>query len=146
MTRDKISDYGYVALEFAMAMGMIVLPTALILLQIPTFLEQHDRASAIATSVANACANNVSKISESQSIADSIAEYEMAASSSLHNSSLNYAKCDFESQSIAPGSRITSEISIEVPAALIPGLKNEVSWTMNSRHTAIVPKYRSFDE
>lgn len=140
------SDLGYVALEFALAMGMLVLPTALVLLQVPTFLEQHDRVSSIATTVAQSCANDVSDVSEGQRIANEVSRREMDASSSLGNSTLVLATCDYESSSMSPGSVVTSNISVDVPAAVIPGLEGQVSWTMSAQHDVRIPKYRSFEE
>lgn len=140
------SDLGYVALEFALAMGMLVLPTALILLQVPTFLEQHDRISSIATYMAQSCATEVSNVSDGQRVADEVARSEMDASSSLGNSNLILATCDYESSSLSPGSVVTSNISVEVPAAVVPGLAGEISWTMNAQHDVRIPKYRSFEE
>jgi hypothetical protein len=96
------NEVGYVALEFALAMGLLVLPTALILLQIPGYPEKLDRTKALASQIAQACATQASNVSEGDSIADITAIAEMGASSTLVNAQLTDASCSFESASLEP--------------------------------------------
>lgn len=74
------------------------------------------------------------------------ARNEIAASTSLKNAQLISASCDFDAHTVRPGTHVTSSISVSVPAAVVPGIPVETSWTMNSRHIALVPKYRSMGE
>lgn len=143
--RCRRNEVGYVALEFALAMGLLVLPTALILLQIPGYLEKTDRTKALASQIAQACATQASNVSEGDSIADITAIAEMGASSTLVNAQLTDASCSFESASLEPGTRVTSSVSLQVSSPVIPGLPASADWTIQKSHTAVIPKYRSFD-
>lgn len=140
------SERGYVALEFALAMGLLVLPTALILLQIPSYLEQRDRATAIAATIAQECANKASSRQDGQAIASNTAHQEMLASSSLSRSTLISTSCSYETGQLTPGSRVRSHISISVPAPVILGVPHNFAWTMSGHHDVIIPKYRSVNE
>lgn len=144
--RRRKNDRGYVALEFVFAMGMLVFPTALIVLQIPGFLEQKDRVTSVAAIVAQECANKASSVSRGQEIALEIAREEINASTSLSRATLVGASCTFDSNTVRPGTHVRSLISVGVPAAVIPGVPQEFSWTMTSTHDVIVPQYRSVDE
>lgn len=139
-------DAGYVALEFVLAMGMMVVPTALIVLQIPGVLEQHDRASAVASRIANVCADEADDNSEAQQLALKTANEEMNATSVLRHSSLSSAECIYESGNIEPGTKVHANISISVPAPLLPFVGVGTNWTLREEHVAIVPQYRSFEE
>jgi len=141
----RFSEVGYVALEFALAMGLLVLPTALILLQIPGYLEKNDRSKAMASEVARACASQASSVAQGDQIADLVATEEMGASSTLQNAQLADASCIFESASLEPGTRVTSSVSVQVSSPVIPGLPASADWTIRKNHTAVIPKYRSFD-
>lgn len=140
------NEHGYVALEFAFAMGMLVLPTALVVLQIPGYLEQKDRVTSVAAIVAQECANKASTVGRGQEIATETAQYEIDASTTLDRATLVGATCEFDSGAVRPGTHVRSSVSVAVPAAAIPGIPQELSWTMTSTHDAIVPKYRSVDE
>ncbi|HMS25388.1 MAG TPA: hypothetical protein PKB15_06870 [Acidimicrobiia bacterium] len=140
------SERGYVALEFALAMGLLVLPTALILLQIPSYLEQRDRVTAIAATIAQECANKASSQQDGQAIARNTARQEMLASSSLSRSTLISTSCNYETGHLTPGSHVRSNIAISVPAPVILGVPHNFAWTMSGHHDAIIPKYRSVNE
>ncbi len=140
------NDRGYVALEFVFAMGMLVLPTALIVLQIPGYLEQKDRITSVAAIVAQECANMASTVSSGQELASKTAQDEIDATTSLGRATLIDASCDFDTSSVRPGTHVRSSISVAVPAGIIPGVPQEFLWTLTSTHDAIVPRYRSVDE
>lgn len=142
----KCHERGYVALEFALGMGLLVLPTALILLQIPTYLEQHDRVSAIAATVSQACAARAESIEDGQRIATQTASEELISSTSLSKSSIRSASCKYEDDVLVPGTVVQSTISIDVPGAIIPGLPQNTIWTMTESHSSVIPKYRSVEE
>lgn len=146
MTRPQKSDRGYVALEFALGIGLLVLPTSLILLQIPRVLEQNDRVKNVAAEVARACANKASTYSEAQEIAQTVAQEEMIYSIVLSKASLIAASCSSSSSEIVAGETITSTVSIEVESILITGLPTSRKWTVTKTHQFIVPNYRSFEE
>jgi len=137
---------GYVALEFVLAMGLLVLPTALILLQIPSVLEQHNRLDSVASIISNNCANNAHSISEGNSIAEASAQREIESSTSLKHARLKQATCSFENGSIDYGQKVTSNISIEIPGLVIPGSEFGKTWTISSSHTSYVPKYRGIND
>lgn len=139
-------DTGYVALEFTLAMGLLVLPTALVLLQVPTYLEQNGRLKAISATVAGECADRASNSNNGQIIAIDTARKEIEASTSLSNVKLLDAQCHYETGRLTPGTKVTSTVSIQVPTAIVPGVPQELSWKMEEQHTAIIPRYRSIDE
>lgn len=139
-------SFGYVALEFALAMGLLVIPTALILLQIPSLYEQNNRLEGVAAIVSNECANNADNAAEAVNISRSIAQQELAASSALKKSRLVSATCTFQRGRIDQGNTVTSNMVIEIPGLKIPGGKFGKTWRLHAEHISIVPKYRSIDD
>lgn len=139
------SQSGYVALEFALGMGLLILPTALVLLQIPGYLEKADRTKALASVVVQACASQASSTSQADVIASQVAREEMGASTTLGNARLDSAYCVFDAGSVEPGTRVTSYVVLEVSSPVIPGFPASSDWVIQKSHRAIVPKYRSFD-
>ena len=139
------SQAGYVALEFSLAMSLLVLPTALILLQIPGYLEKTDRTKALASEIAKTCALKASDVSEGDNIAKLTAIEEMRSSSTLKNAQLASVTCNFESSSLEPGTQVTSHVSVKVASPVIPGMPFKPDWIIKKSHSAVIPKYRSFD-
>lgn len=137
---------GYVALEFVVAMGLLVLPTALILLQIPTFLERHNRVESVASIVAQRCADEANTSFDANNLALDTAQEEMSSSTIMNHVTLRNATCRFERIPIQPGDEVTSTIVISMPSALVPGADFGPTWTMTATHISIVPRYRSFEE
>ena len=140
---------GYVALEFVVAMGLLVLPTMMLVLQIPSMLEKRDRMDAIAATVAQDCANDANTVSDGANIASSSTSREMAYNSSFRQSTLRSARCEYEAGSVQPNSKVTAYIEIDVPSILlpgVPGLDGKTKWTYRAQHSVIIPAYRSFEE
>ena len=114
---------GYVALEFALAMGLLVIPTMMLVLQIPNFLEKRDRLD--------------------------LATRELSFSTIFHQSKLKSARCIYDAGSVEPNTRVTAYIDLEVPSAIlpgIPGLNGNTIWTYHVQHSVIIPPYRSKEE
>jgi hypothetical protein len=139
---------GYVALEFALAMGLLVIPTMMLVLQIPSFLEKRDRLDAIVASIAQKCATEADTIVDGQNIAVDSTKRELTFNSSFKQSNLKSAKCIYESGSVQPNTKVTAYIELEVPSAVlpgIPGLNGITKWTYKAQHSVIIPEYRSFE-
>ncbi len=139
------SENGYVTLEFALAMGMIIFPTMLILLQIPIYLEQNNRLDAIAATVANRCAVEAQNTADGNRIAVEMSADEKSVNSTLRNVNIESARCVFENSELSPGSIVTAEIRAELPPPVIPGLSSGPRWVKVSQHSSVIPKYRSFN-
>jgi hypothetical protein len=140
----RLACGGYVALEFVVAMGLLVLPTAMIVLQIPGYLERHDRVQGLTAAVARQCANQADVVGDGDTIARQSALDEMDSSAVLRSATLVSATCTFSSSTLNPGSVVTAEVSVAVPAPVVPGLPSEVTWTLHSKHVSVIPQYRSF--
>ena len=140
---------GYVALEFALAMGLLVIPTMMLVLQIPNFLEKRDRLDAIVSTIAQSCANDADTINEGRNIATDLATRELSFSTIFHQSKLKSARCIYDAGSVEPNTRVTAYIDLEVPSAIllgIPGLNGNTIWTYHVQHSVIIPPYRSKEE
>lgn len=143
------TQQGYVALEFVVAMGLLVLPTMMLVLQIPSMLEKRDRMDAIVSSVAQDCANDAQNVTDGANIAASSTSREMAYNSSFRQSTLRSARCVYDAGSVQPNSKVTAYIDIDVPSILlpgVPGLDGKSKWTYHAQHSVIIPAYRSFEE
>lgn len=142
----NLNECGYVALEFCVAMGLLVLPTALILLQIPNYLERSNRLDSVASVVSKQCANIANSAYEGNLIANDIVSKELDASSVLNQVDFIESSCVFESPTLDPGTIVESRVVVEMPAALVPGADMGLRWTMSATHQSVIPKYRSFEE
>lgn len=143
---NRHAQCGYVALEFVLAMGLLVMPTAIIVLQIPTYLEQKDRANVVVAQVAFACASRANSMDEGNTLAQRVAQEEMQASSVLRNARLDAATCTYTAGSLRRGSIVRASISIEVSAPILPGMPSGAAWTIQSSHDAVIPRYRSIEK
>ncbi len=137
---------GYVALEFVVAMGLLVLPIALVLLQIPSFLERHNRLESISAIVSQTCATKANTSTQGNEIARTIAENEMESSSVMKHVSLVSSSCSFQDSGLSPGTKVTSTVTMSMAAAVVPGSDMGPTWTMTETHVSVVPKYRSYSE
>src|SRR5690554_1676621 len=88
------SERGYVALEFSVAMGLLVLPLALVLLQVPTYLERHNRIESIASIVAQECADRASTSAHAQELARATTRDELQLSSITKELTVRSARCE----------------------------------------------------
>ncbi|MFN8015648.1 MAG: hypothetical protein U0R17_03425 [Acidimicrobiia bacterium] len=141
--RDKINDRGYVALEFVLCVGLLIVPTALLLLQIPRLIEQKDRANSIAFEISNYCANKAEVGQDYDVEAKNLAASELLNSSVLNRANVIEANCEYQNNILSSGAHVSSKVVIEVEAPIIPGLPFERTWQITSSHESIVPKYRS---
>ena len=140
---------GYVALEFAVAMGLLVIPTMMLVLQIPKFLETRDRLDAIVATVAQNCANDADTISDGAQIAVDSSNRELTYNSYFKYSTLKSARCVYDAGSVDPNTKVTAYIDLDVPSALLPGVPGfdgKTKWTYHAQHSVIIPQYRSFQD
>ena len=147
--RTTQNDKGYVALEFCVAMGLLVIPTMMLVLQIPSFLEKRDRLVGIVSTVAGNCANDANTIDDGVRIARDSTARELSYNSSFKNSVIISARCEYEIGAVESNSKVTAYIEVEVPSALLPGVpgfNGKTTWTYHAQHSVIIPPYRSFEE
>lgn len=147
--QSKKNEHGYVALEFALAMGLLVIPTLMLILQIPNYLEKRDRLDAIVATVAQNCANDADNISQGSQIAVNSTNRELAYNSSFKQSSLKSARCEYEAGAVEANTKVTAYIDLDVPTAVLPGVpgfNGKSTWTYHAQHSVIIPQYRSFEE
>jgi hypothetical protein len=128
-------DRGYVSLEFALGLALLVLPVALLVLALPTWFARQELGRLAAQQAAREAV-----ISESPGRGEQAAA-EIAANGGLAPGrvTVRYAG----SSSFAPGGLVTVAVTVPIPAAVIPGIGTVGSFSWTATFSERVDQYRS---
>lgn len=128
---------GSVPIEFVLGIGLLVLPVALLVLQVPRWLDRAHLAEDLALESARLCA-------QSDSLAQGQARAAAFAGASPHVVSV---RCDDPQGDIEPGSPVVASVTVRVPALTVPIIGiNQGAFNLTRRHTERVDQYRSFSQ
>jgi hypothetical protein len=129
------SERGSVPIEFVLGLGLLVLPVALLVLQIPRWLERVHLAEGIALESARLCAQ-----------ADAVSEGQTrAASFAARSPHVTGVRCDFGAGRVEPGTPVQASVTVRVPALTVPIIGvNQGEFLITRRHTERIDEYRSF--
>jgi hypothetical protein len=133
-------DGGFVSTELAAGIGLLVLPVACLVLTLPTWSERQTTARTIArevgrtTAMAGRC---------DRAAAEALAR-EMAVNLGLAASDVSVALDCASGSRLARGGRVTTSVTVQVPAVAIPGIGTAGAWSWTASHTETVDPYRSF--
>jgi hypothetical protein len=129
---------GYVALELALATGLLVLPLTIMVLTFPTWIERQSLARSSAQEAARTV---VLADSWDQGTAKATALVgQMAAGYGL---SADDVSVRFTG-SLERGAAVTATVTVTVPAANLPFIASVGSWSLSGSDTEKVDQYRSF--
>ena len=132
-----MDERGAVAVELPAAIGLLLIPMALLVITIPTWPERQTVARAAAIEAARTA---VLAGSWDEGIADGHATVALAA----ENYGLDPADLTLAwSGDFVRGGSVTATVTVRMPALVIPGLTTIEPWTWASSHTERIDDYRS---
>jgi hypothetical protein len=138
--RPVAGEGGFVSVEFAAGIGLLVLPVACLVLTLPTWSERQTTARAIArevgrsTAVAGRC---------DRAAAETLTR-EMAANLGLDARDVAVTLDCTPGAQLARGGTVTARVTVQVPAVALPGIGGVGAWSWTAAHTETVDPYRSF--
>lgn len=131
-------EEGYVALELALAAGALVLPVAIMVVTLPTWVERQSLATSAAQEGARAV---VLADSWDQGVSEAGALVrEMAVTDGIPPDEVRVAF----SGSLDRGALVTASVTVSVPAASFPFFGSVGAWPLTRSDTEKVDLYRSF--
>ncbi len=131
-------ESGFVAVEWVVAVGLLLLPTVLLVLSFPAWVERQGMARVAAQEAARAMA--VSNDAESGAEAGVGLAEEIARNHGVDPTTVGLS---YEGTTRRGGS-VTATVAVELPALTIPGLGSLGSVTWSARHTELVDRFRPF--
>jgi hypothetical protein len=133
-------EHGFVALELAVGIGLLVLPVACLVVTLPTWSERQTTARAIAREVGRTTATaGVCDRAEAEATTR-----EMAANLGLGPGDVSVALDCRPGARLARGGTVTARVTVQVPAVALPGIGPAGAWSWTAAHTEPVDPYRSF--
>lgn len=131
------SERGAVAVELPAAIGLLLVPLALLVITIPTWPERQTVARSAASEAART-AVLASSWEEGTDAGDEIVA--LAA----QNYGLDPADLTVSWEgAFGRGESITATVTVRMPALVVPGLTTVDPWTWSASHTERVDDYRS---
>lgn len=130
---------GFVALELALGIGLLVLPLTMLVLTFPTWSEYQ----ATATTAASEAAREAVLAGD---VEQGRARGETVAREVFANHGLGRAAVDVRwggSGGLTRGATVVAEVTIRMPAVEIPGIGRVGSWDWTATHAEQVDRYRS---
>jgi hypothetical protein len=129
------TDGGFVSVELVLGLVLLVLPVALLVLTLPTWFARQDLARLAAQQAARQAV-----IAESGAQGPSMVS-EIAANNGLGPGQMTLSWAS--SSNFAPGGLVTAQVSVRIPATIIPGLGTIGSFTWTATFSERVDQYRS---
>jgi hypothetical protein len=137
MRRDR--DAGFIALEFALGVAVLVLPVAAIVLVIPTWSERQTSARAIAREVARAVARDgVCGLDRASGLTDT-----MSANLGIPREDVVVALDCAPGTPLGAGTDLGVTVTVRMPAVELPALGAIGEWSWSARHRQPVDQYGS---
>ncbi len=127
-------EAGYIALELALGVALLLFPVALLVIALPTWSERKSMAELAAREAARTAAVSLS-LDQARAVGRQVVE-------NLDGGDVSGPTFTSDS-SLARGGRVTAEITIRVPLVPIPGIGEMASFSWTTSHTEQVDQYRS---
>jgi hypothetical protein len=135
MTRS--SEGGFVATEFAVGIGLLVIPVALLVLTLPGWSERQVTARAISREVARRAAREgVCDLGAARALGAS-----MAANLGVPSAELGVDLDCVDGSVLPAGGDIEAQVTVAMPAVLLPGIGAVGAWSWTARHREPIDRY-----
>jgi Flp pilus assembly protein TadG len=131
------SERGFVAIEFALSIGLLLLPVLLIVAALPSWVERQHAATVAAREAASAAAGAYP--------ADGREAGRTAATEAVANYGIPPADVDvsYDRDEQQRGGMISARVTIAMPAIVVPGLGTVGGFHWSVVHTRRIDDYRS---
>lgn len=131
-------ERGSVAVELPLALGLLLLPLALLVITVPAWPERQ--------TVARAAAIEASRVAAlAGSFEEGIEEGNAAVERSARNQGLDPSDLSVSWEgSFRRGGSVTANVTVRMPALVVPGLTTVDAWVWTASHTERVDDFRSF--
>jgi len=130
---------GFVALELALGIGLLVLPLTMLVLTFPTWSEYQATATTAAAEAARE-AVLAPDLQEGRMLGEAVAR-EVFANHGLARTAVEVRWRG--AGSLERGATVIATVTIRMPAAEIPGIGRVGSWHWTATHAEQVDRYRS---
>lgn len=124
-------------IEFALGIGLLVFPVALLVLTLPTWSARMGTATAAAQEAARIAAT-ANPCGSSGGAADAATE-EIARNHGIDPDRLHLRLVG----SGRAGTQVEAEVTVDMPVTAIPGIGTFGAWSWTARHVEAVDRYRS---
>jgi hypothetical protein len=134
-------ERGFVAIELALGVGLLLIPVALLVITIPTWSERQATARAIVREVARSTA--VAGVCDTGA-ADETADT-MADNLGVEPGEVEVDLRCFPGERLPRGGEVEAAVTIQMPAMRFPGITQVGGWDWTANHREPVDPYRSFE-
>ncbi|MDQ3974201.1 MAG: hypothetical protein M3276_07685 [Actinomycetota bacterium] len=129
---------GQIPIEFALGVGLLVLPIAVLVLSLPTWAERQNMARLAAQEAARTLA--LASDWESGTAAAAAVVGEFAANHGLEPAAVVVSFDGY----LTRGGAVTAHVTAAFPTTVFPGIGTVGSFSWTTSHTEHVDNYRSF--
>ena len=131
------NERGAAAVELPLALGLILVPVALLVMTLPSWPERQ--------TVARAAANEAARmVVLADSWEEGVEDATEAVNRAAANASVDPQDVSLSVEgSLARGSTVTAHVTARVPAIAVPGLGTLGAWSVSASHAERVDDYRS---
>jgi hypothetical protein len=133
------SEDGYVALELALGIGVLVLPVLILVSLLPTWFERQSLARVAAQEAARTVV--LAETWEEGVAGGMEVVSQVAANHGLEDSIVDIAI----EGALVRGETVTANVTVEMPALVVPLMGSVGAWEWTASHSEKVDQYRSFD-
>lgn len=131
-------EAGGIPIEFALGIGVLVLPVALLVVLLPTWVERQSAARLAAREAARAVV-----LADAMDAGVAAGEDAVARIAANHGIDPDDFAVTFAG-SLARGDTVTATLAARFPATVFPGVGEAAGFTWTVTHTEHVDRYRSF--
>ena len=140
--RRRRGEAGFISVEYAVAIGLLLIPIGLLVITMPSWPERQ--------TIGRVAAEEAARVAALADNADEAAyEGEAIALQVVSNWGLDdedVADIDISTDgAFGRGAQVRATVVMEMPALAIPGFGVFNGWSWTAEHTEVVDQYRSFE-
>lgn len=134
---NEASERGFVAVELAMGVGLLIFPVALLVLTLPAWSERQVTARVISREVARRVARDgVCDVAAARALGAT-----MARNLGVPADGLEVDVVCPGGSVLTPGADVEARVTVPMPAVQIPGIGAVGAWSWTARHREPVDRY-----